>query len=352
MLAALGTTGLAGCSDILGGGDPGPAEYRYDPSVLVETGVEFFGTVDYAGLYEARQYLPESEREFFEGAEDAPVSPDKIDTVTGVGGAQVAVGESSSAAVFGSVAVLGSFGSEAVALDLGDDGAEEIGEYEGFTLYKSVDGDSLGDIPEEEGTAVAAVQDGLLVVGAVGSGGETPAPVTNRQVTEAMVDAGNGDIDRLNPNSEYATQLSDRIGDATVMAGGEVDPDLIEQATAGTGEGSGASMATQLVEGVRAGGFGMAVENATTTVTGLVIYTDAETAENSDVTELVDLTAEQAVAENPGLDSVEAEYDGNAAVVTVEGETETIFEQGGAAGAGGALAVGNPAGGGASLVGR
>ncbi len=339
VLAALGTTTLAGCSGLLGGGDPGPADYRYDPSVLAETENKFFGSVDYAGLYEAREYLPESTRESVEGGEDSPVAPEEVETMTGVGGAQVSVGESTSSSVFGSAAILGSFGSDAVATTLEDDGAEQTGEYEGFTLYENVEESSPEGIDDDEGTAVAAVRDGVVIFGGGGRQGEATASVTGRQAAETMIDAGNGEVDRLEPNAERARQLGDRLGDATVMAGGQIDPALVELATAEAQQG----MATQFVTGLRAGGFGMTVEEDTTTMTGLLLYTDATTAEDSGVKELVELTADQLVAENAGLDSLEAEYDGNAAVVTLEGETETIFEEGSSAGAGGGFAVVDPA---------
>jgi hypothetical protein len=334
MLAALGTTGFAGCSGFLGGGsDPEPADYRYDPSVLAETENKFFGTVDYAGLYEAREYLPESTRESFEEGGDSPVAPEEIETMTGVGGAQVSVGESTSSSVFGSLAILGSFGADAVATDLEDDGAEQLGEYEGFTLYENAEESSPGDIGDDETTAVAAVRDGVVVFGAAGREGEATASVTSREAAETMIDAGNGEVDRLEPNNERAAQLGDRFGDATMMLGGQIDPALVERATSEAQQG----MATQFLTGFRAGGVGMTVDGETTTMTAIFLYTDAGTAEDSGVTELVELTSDRFVEENPGLDSLDAEYDGNAAVVTLEGETEAVFEEGSSVGPGSGL---------------
>lgn len=340
VLAALGMTGLAGCSGILGGGDSAPADYRYDPSVLAETENKFFGSVDYAGLYKQRENLPESSRESFESAEDSPVPPEDIDSFTGVGGAQITIEGSSSATSFGSVALLGSFGADALQTDLTDDGAEQVGEYEGFTLYENAGDSSPGDIAGGDTAAVAAVRDGVAIFGGAGSSGEASTPVTARQATETMIDAGNGDADRLEPNSERAKQLTDRLGESNVMAGGQVDPALVETAM----QMSQGGAQTQFIEGIRAGGFGMTVDGATTTMNVVVLYTDAETAENSGVQELADLASRQAVENNPGLDSVESEYDGNAAVVTVEGETETIFEEGSSAAPGGGVAIAEPAG--------
>lgn len=341
VLAALGTTGVAGCSGILGGGGtPGAADYRYDPSVLSETENKFFGTVDYAGLYEARESFPESTRESLESAEDSPVPPEDIDSFTGVGGAQISIEGGSSATAFGSVALLGSFEASAVRTDLEDDGAEQVGEYEGYTLYENAGDSSPSDIAGGETSAVAAIRDGVAIFGAGGASGEASTQVTGRQAAETMIDAGNGEVDRLEPNSERAQQLTDRLGESNVLVGGQVDPALVETAIRQSQGGA----QTQFIEGVRAGGFGMAVDGATTTMNVVLLYTDAETAENSGVQELVDLAAQQAVENNPGLDSVEAEYDGNAAVVTVEGETETIFEEGSSAAPVGGAAVVEPTG--------
>jgi hypothetical protein len=340
LLAGLGTTGLAGCSGILGGGsDPGPADYRYDPSVLAETENKFFGVVDYAALYEARENFPESTRESFESADDSPVPPEEIDSFTGVGGAQITMGEGSSATAFGSVALLGSFGADAATTGLEDDGAEQIGEYAGFTLYENAGESSPDSIAGGDTRAVAAVSDGVAIFGAGGSSEEAATAVTGRQTVETMIDAGNGEVDRLEPNSERAQQLAERIGESNVVVGGQVDPALVETAMQQSQNG----MQAQFVDGFRAGGFGMTVDGATTTMNLVLLYTDAGRAENSGVQELVDLAAQQAVENNPGLDSVEAEYDGSAAVVTVEGETETIFREGASSVPGGGFAIAEPA---------
>jgi hypothetical protein len=341
IVAALGTTGLAGCSGFLGGGgEPGPADYRYDPSELVETENKFYGIVDYAGLYEAREHFPESTRESFESSEDSPVDPEDVDTLTGVGGAQVSVSGTGSGTVFGSIVVLGSFEQSTVEESVQSEGeAEQIGEYEGFTLYEDAESASPGDIGGSDASAIVAVRDGVMVVGVAASEGQE-GEVSGEQAARTMIDAGNGDTGRLDDTSERAQELNDRLGDSNMMFGGQVDPELVETAME---QGQGGGMQTQFIEGIRAGGFGMTVDGETTTMNVIILYTDAERAENSGVQELVDLVSQQAVEENPGLDSVEAEYDGNAAVVTIEGETETIFEEGTSTGPGGGFAVAEPA---------
>ncbi len=341
VVAALGVTGLAGCSGLIGGGgsDPGPADYQYDPSVLAETENKFFGTLDYAGLYEQRENFPESSQESFESSEDSPVDPGDIDSVTGVGGAQISIAEGSSTSVFGSVVVLGSFEQSTVESDIQDDGAEQIGEYEGFTLYENAgEATDSGFSEDDSTTAVAAVREGVLIVGVAGTEGEAATDVSSEQAARTMIDAGNGDADRLEPNSERAQQLGERFGESTMMVGGQIDPGLVEAAM----QQSQGGTQTQFINGVRAGGFGMTVDGETTTMEVVLLYEDAGTAEESGVVELVDLTSEQAVEENPGLDTFEAEYDGDAAVVTIGGDTETIFEAGSSSAPGGGFAVADP----------
>jgi hypothetical protein len=188
-----------------------------------------------------------------------------------------------------------------------------------------------------DSTVTAAVGEGALLMGfsAAGSGGD--AAVTGEQAARTMIDAGNGNAELLDANSDYATQLDERLGDASVVVGGQVDPELVEAATQNAG-----TMQTQFVSGIRAGGFGMTVDGGTTTMDVVGLYTDAGAAEQSGVKELVDLGAQQAVEQNPGLDSVTSSYDGNAVVVTVEGDTQTIFEQSPATGTGSGFSVAAP----------
>jgi hypothetical protein len=337
--AVLSATGLAGCSGLLGGGSSGPSDYQYDPGSLQETQTQMFGSADYAGLYEARENFPESTRQSFESGGDSPVDPADIETMTGVGGAELSM-SSGPGTVFGSFGVLGAFERGTIEESIQSEGnAEQTGEYEGFTLYEnagSASPNAIGGVTADT-TTTAAVGDGVLVVGFAAAGGGGDAGVTGDQAARTMIDAGNGNAELLRSNSDYATQLDDRLGDSSVVVGGEVDAGLVEAATQGT-----SGMRGQLISGLRAGGFGMRVDGETTTMNAVAIYTDAESAEQSGVKELVDLGSQQAVDGNPGLDSVSASYDGSAVVVTVEGDTRTIFEQGPAGGPGTGFDVSRP----------
>jgi len=330
--ALLSVTGLAGCSGILGGGGGSASDYQYDPGTILETRNKLFGTVDYAQLYEARENLPESAQESFEGSENSPVNPEDLDTMTGVAGARVSISDSGSATVFGSAAILGSFDQAAIEENIQSEGdTEQTGEYEGFTLYESTNtSPSVGSLPENT-TASVGVTEGVMIIGAGSSQGEGTESVSGRQTVETMIDAGNGNAKRLLDNSEYAGQLNDRLGGSTMMIGGQVDPALVEALTGMSGGG----MQGQFANGIRAGGFGMALNGETTTVTVVGIYQDASTAEDTGIVEIVDRFSQSAVDQNPALNSVSANYDGSSVVITIEGDTQTLFEQGSSMGGSG-----------------
>lgn len=334
--AVLGVTGLAGCSGLLGGGGGGgrtAANYQYDPATLLETENKFFGTMDYAQLYRARENLPESTRENFETNPDSPIRPEDITTATGVGGARISMGDSGSATVFGSFAVLGSFAKADLEESIQSQGeAQQSGTYEGFTLYENAGSTStggVGDIPSNT-SVTAAVGEGTVIVGAASRQGEGTAGVSGRQAAEAMIDASNGNVQLLTATSQYAQQLTNRFAGSTFLVGGQVDPALVQlalsQATAASG------MQRQMVQGIRAGGFGMTIDGQTTSMTIVAIYEDAQTAEGTGVVEIVNRFSGQAVQESPALDSVTANYEGNMVVVTLEGQTRAIFQQGSSVG--------------------
>jgi hypothetical protein len=198
--ALLSVTSLAGCSGILGGGDVNPADYQYDPATLAETQNRFFGLADYAGLYEARENFPESTQESFESSEDTPVDPENIETMVGVGGAQISMSDSGGGTAFGSLGVLGSFDKGTIEESIQSEGeAEQSGEYEGFTLYENTgsgSSDVVGGVPTDS-TATAAAGDGAVIIGFAAADGEGDGGITGDQAVRTMIDAGNGDVELL-----------------------------------------------------------------------------------------------------------------------------------------------------------
>jgi len=335
LAAALGATGLAGCNGFLGDSEElGPADYRYDPSALVETENVFFGNLDYAALYENREYFPDSEQDMFEPTEDTDFDPEELDAVTGVGGAQISVGESTSSTVFVSLAVLGSFEASTVQSDLEDEEAEQIGEYEGYTLYEETQEASNGNTIADDTSYVVAVRDGVVIAGVAETEGEAVTEVTSREAAEAMVDAANEEVDRLDTDGEYMSQLSDRFGDATMTMGARIDSGVTTLATTAGGQQAG-----QYVDGLRGGGVGMTVDGETTTIESALLYEDSEAAEDTGIVDVFGLFEDQAVEEDNGITDITTEYDGNAVVITLAGETKRLFEESAESASGGDLAA-------------
>jgi len=340
--AVLGMTGLSGCSMLGGGGGGNAATYWYDPASLLETQNKFFGSMDYGSLYEVQENLPESAQSGFEGSADSPVNPEDIDTFTGVGGAQLSMDGSGGGSGVGSMAVLGSFEKSTVQEAITAEGnAQESGEYEGFTLYtqaETVAPGTVGSVPSSA-SATAAVGEGAMIIGFAGSGGTSAPSVTGEQAARRMIDTTNGNADLLTDTSEYASQLNNRFGGSMVMVGGQIDPAVIE---AMGGMGGGGMSGGSMTQGLRAGGFGMDIQGETTSMTAAAIYESAEAAEGTQVVSLVNAFSQRMVEQNPAINSLNANYDGNTVVVTLEADTKTLLEQGTSMGGGTGFDVAAP----------
>lgn len=322
--AVLGTAGLAGCNGFIGGGPGGSAEgWQYDPSILAEAGTRFFGSMNYGRMYQNRESLPDSMQENFETAEDSPFEPGDLDLLSGVGGAQLSP-QGDAGAFYGSAAITGSFDRETMISEIESEGdVQQTGEYEGFTLYESSDmGDTGVGMPQLDGSGSFGVGDSAVVFG-VSVAQNSDVSVTGEDAVRASIDASAGNAALLRDNSEFVPQLSDQIGDATFVVGAEVDPSLVDTAE----EQAGDDMATQVVSGIRAGGLGGAIEGDTTTFTFVAIYESAQRAEDSGIVGLTQAMSSQ-MEEQETIDTIDATQNGPAVVVTVTGDTETIFEAG------------------------
>lgn len=317
--ALLSTTGLAGCSGLLGGGG-GTTNWQYDPGTLKETESKFFGAADLAGLYEARQQLPDDVSGGFEQTEDSPIKPEDLERASGVGGVAVSMSGGSSEG-FGSFAITGSFSASDVTGEIEQsENAQSAGEYKGYSLWKNVgDSVSAGGMTGDS-SAVVGVTDGTMVVGAAGAN-QGSASVTGEKAAKTMIDAGNGNTELLVENNEFVKTLSDNLGSGTMQFGGTIDPAIIEAFAGMSGSGS------QFTNGFRAAGVDMAINGETTTITGVGVYKDAEAAEATGIKTIVDGFSEE-ITKREGFNSVGAEYSGPAVVMTMEGDTQTLFEQG------------------------
>lgn len=318
--ALLGTTGLAGCSGLLGGGGGGAANWQYDPGELEETENKFFGEANLAELYEVRQELPDDVSGGFEDTEDSPIPPEDLEFATGVGGVAISVSGGSSDG-FGSFAVTGSFSESDITDEVEQsEDAQSAGEYEDYSLWENAGESVSAGGMTGDSSAVVGVTDGSMVVGAAGSD-EGSTSVTGEQAAKTMIDAGNGETELLVDSNEFVQTLSDNLGSGTMQFGGTVDPALIE-AFAGMGGGG-----SQFTSGFRAGGVDMAVNGETTTITGVGVYEDAESAEETGIVTIIDGFSEE-LTNQEGFNDVEAEYSDSAVVMTIEGDTEMLFEQG------------------------
>jgi hypothetical protein len=318
--ALLSTTGLAGCSGLLGGGG-GTTNWQYDPGTLRETESKFFGAADLAGLYEARQQLPDDVTGGVENTENSPINPEDLERASGVGGLTIPMSSESSSEGFGSFAITGSFSASDITDEVEQsEDAQSAGEYEGYSLWENAGESVSAGGMTGDSSGVIGIRDGTMVVGAAGTN-EGAASVTGEQAAKTMIDAGNGETELLANNNEFVQTLSDNLGSGTMQFGGTVDPALIE-AFAGMG-GSG----SQFTNGFRAGGVDMAINGETTTITGVGVYEDAEAAEATGIKTIIDGFSEE-LTNQEGFNSVEAEYSGSAVVMTIEGDTQTLFEQG------------------------
>ncbi len=324
--ALMGSTGLAGCTGGLLGGDggsggnSGPESWQYDPSLLGDAPNAFFGSMDYATIYENREFFPEDTQDSLEQTDSStPVNPEDIDFVSGVGGGSVSMMDSSGSGA-GSFAIAGSFEQSAITDEIeSENDATEVGEYEGYTLYESPEmSEDLG--PDASGSATIGVSDGAVVAGfAFASGTSTSS--SGQDAVETAIDSNNGDADPLRGNNEYATTVADTVGDATARFGGVGDPELIDQFS-----GMADPQAQTYVEGMRAGGFGMALQGETTTFTVVLAYESGQAAEDTGIADLIDGFGPQ-VEQEEGINSVSGEQDGNAITITVEGDTQALLQQ-------------------------
>jgi hypothetical protein len=328
LAATMGVTALAGCNGILGGGGSGAANWQYDPAELSETQTRFFGSMQYGDLYEMRDELPASMSEGFQTDSSSPVNPEDLDVLSGVGGGQVSM-ETQTGAFFGSLAVTGSFDTEAMGSEIESGGqATQSGEYEGYTLYEganlgeNVPGQSMPGQPGMDASATVALSSDAIVFGVTVDQTDS-LEVTGQQTVETMIDANAGNAPLYADNSDHASELQNKLGDATMVVGGEVEAALVDLAE----QQAGAGMGAQMLSGVRAGGFSGDIAPDTTTYTFAIVYESSTAAEDSGLVGLVNMASQQAT-ESPEINSIDANRDGSTVVVTVEGDTQALLSQG------------------------
>lgn len=341
MAAVIGATGLAGCGNILGGGGGGGGDWIYDPTVMADVPNIAFGSMAYGTFYDNRDELPESMQGDFETDPDSPLQPEDIDEIAGVGGGDVSENMQSVSA-FGSAVVTGSMPREELESDIESEGeAESAGSYEGYSLYSVEDfQDSMGSVPgsqQFQGSGSVAIGDSA-VVGGLSFAQGTEGGASGEDAVRTMIDASAGNARRLSATSGTAQQVQSRIGDSMLAIGAEVDPELVSLAQQMGGTG-GDGPAGQFLGGIRGGGLGGDIDGETTTFTFVAVYESEQAATDAGIADLVSGMSAR-FEEQEGIDSVDANQDGAVVTVTIEGDTETLAEQG--AGGGGTFAVAPP----------
>lgn len=321
----LGATGLAGCSDLLGSGSDGADGWIYDPRVVADVPNTAFGSMAYGTLYDNRDELPESMRDRFQTNPDSPLQPEDLEDFAATAGGDIA-SDGGSGAAFGSVAVTGSiprseFESEIEA----DESAQSIGSYEGYSLYSATEvSQSVGPVPGSggfSGSGAVAVGDDAIVAGLSWSSG-LDLGTTGEGAVRTMIDASRGNARRLSATDGPAQRVQDRVSDAMIAAGAEVDPELIS-----LGQQLGGQMGGQILAGLRGGGLGVDIDGETSTYRVVAVYDDETAATEAGLADLADGMSAR-FEEQPGIDSLEANQDGAVVVVTLTGDTETLAEQG------------------------
>jgi len=343
LAAVLGTTGLAGCSGLLGGGGTSAESLQYDPAEVADTGNVLFGSMNYGDLYEMRDELPPSAQDSFEvDDEDSPFQASDVDQMVGVGGGDVGQ-MMQSTSFFGSLGVTGSFDRQTMVDEIESEGeVTSAGEYGNFALYEvpELSQAPVGGVGQQtpQGSGTIGLSNGAMVMG-VGVAQNSDLAVDGEEAAKAMIDASSGDVPRLSGSSGPAQDLQSRINDRLMAVGAEVDPDLVEMAQSlyggGPGMGGGA-----MLNGIRAGGLGADIDPETTTYEFVLIYDSGSSAEESGIADLVDGMSSQ-MEQQPAIDSVSSSRDGAAVTVEMSGSTEQILDQGPGAGAA-PLALGAP----------
>lgn len=335
LAVALGSVGLAGCNQFIGGdGSTDAGTWQYDPRALASSPNVGFMSMDYGRLYENRDELPESMAEDFETeSADSPIGPADIDHVVGVGGGSADLSAESAAggplSMFGSFAITGDIPRDELASELeSDQTASEVGEYEGYTMYESADFEDLGemDAPGIGGSGAVALGDSAVVAGVVVEQ-NADVDVTGRRATEQMIDAQAGSARRISETSGPSQRLQNTLGETMVTVGLEVDPELVtlaQQAATGTQQ-SGDYDLGQYTNGFRAGGFGMDIGGDVSEFTFVAIYESAERADEAAIDDTVEALAPNVEGQD-GIESLSGSRDGEAITVTMTGDTQRLFE--------------------------
>jgi hypothetical protein len=337
LVAVLGATGLAGCGGLGGGSGGSVQDWVYDPTGIADVPNVAFGTMAYGTLYDNRDELPQSMGASFETNPDSPMQPADIDDLVGVGGGDLSE-DGRSAGAFGSIAVTGDVPRAELETRVESEGsAEPTGSYEGYSMYAVSElDDGVGGVPgsgQFQGSGAVAIGEDAMLAGFSYSQG-MDVGATGESALETMIDAAGGDARRLSATSGPAQRVQDRLGDAMIVVGAEVDPALLSAAQ----ELGAPDMFGAVLAGLRGGGLGLDVDGDTSTYRFALVYDGEGSATDAGIVDMVSELSTR-LEDREGVERVDATQDGEVVVVTLVGDTETLARQG----AGGPmLSVGGP----------
>lgn len=344
----LGTLGLAGCTEIEnalgGGGGSSYSNWLYDPSELISSEYEAFGTFNVQSIYENREQIPD---EVFEDLEEANeelsnfgVDLEETEDMTGIGfsgnilssfGGSGGMNEVDAG---GSVAISGSFDVDDVesAVELAngevpsDQRLEEDGEYEGYnmwtTVYEQMPPGSENAISQ---SAAAALSEENIVVGGMQTAETDESRVVARDAVELMIDTEGGSGTRWKSENDDASEMIDNVGGDTFAMGATLGT-LVDFAGNFIEEES----VQDVLDGLVAVGVGVDINGETYETNIAMVYGDSEDADTDSYEAFFEYLREQnnSDVEDP-FEDIQTSKNGRTIVVTTTGDTAELFESAG-----------------------
>jgi len=349
--ALLGTMGLAGCSEVedaVGGGDGGGGtEYSgwlYDPSEVMDTSYEMFGTFSIEDIYANEEHIPD---EVFENLEDANddlsevgVDLEETSSMTMMGFLEEDF-EPASANLTdggGSAAVSGSFEVDEMEDRVEENNEtlpeeqqlEEEDEYEGYSIWVSeYEQEMMNGETRNQSSAIGLSEDNIV------SGAMASNDAEAIEAVEEMIDANNGDADTWTDVSDDGDEVISQLGSNT-MAMGSLTPDIDTYVGELTGameqsedESSRefAELLDEIADNMVAMGMAMEILGEEYETRFAMVYDESDDAEVEPYEDMIDLIKEENESEvEQPLENVEVSKNGRTIMVTTSGETETLFE--------------------------
>lgn len=326
--AVAGATAMAGCTGSLNGetdarDDGRPAlPWLYDPTTLLDVENYGFGTINVEALYENRERLPdelfEAIDELDEEFENADVEAFEHLTATGFVSSDLDRGG-------GTLVAAGSFDADAIRAELEAEFDEEVGDDETWS-YEGYDGYHVeepyrpmwGETDEEDryASVTLGLDDEHVLLGFA-----LDETLRSDRALEAAIDTHDGGESPYYDDEESVRSLVDRIGDAIVGFGVDVDDEFVAEAYEDADEEYRELLRDLTAFGLSADVVDDAVE------TRFVLVYAAEDAASTDTLE----TLVETLRDDPEFDravgEIDVERDGRSVVVASAVDADEFWEQ-------------------------